>query len=82
MRAYRRTHPLKGEARRRMNCRSYLHVYVRRGKVKKGPCEVCGSKAVEAHHDDYDKPLEVRWLCKKHHRAHHKAEVMAGMPPR
>jgi hypothetical protein len=46
---------------------------VRSGKLTKQPCEVCGSnKIVEGHHDDYDKPLEVRWLCQKHHRQIHK----------
>lgn len=73
MTAWRAAHPLEGEARRRANARAYLHVYIKRGKVKRGPCEVAGCKArAEAHHDDYDKPLEVRWLCTEHHRAHHK----------
>ena len=35
------------------------------------PCEVCGDENTEKHHDDYDKPLEVRWLCFKHHRQLH-----------
>ena len=34
------------------------------------PCKICGDKA-EAHHEDYDKPLEVQWLCKVHHREAH-----------
>jgi len=42
---------------------------VRDGRLKKQPCEVCGALKVEAHHDDYTKPLEVRWLCNPHHKA-------------
>ena len=40
---------------------------VRDGKLIKQPCEVCGDVKVQAHHDDYGKPLEVRWLCQEHH---------------
>jgi hypothetical protein len=43
---------------------------LRSGKLVKGPCEVGGGCAgrIEAHHDDYARPLEVRWVCKRHHR--------------
>jgi len=41
---------------------------VRLGKINKGCCEICGALDVEAHHDDYSKPLEVRWFCSLHHR--------------
>lgn len=38
-------------------------------------CEVCETdKDVHAHHDDYSKPLDVRWLCRKHHNEHHKQQ--------
>jgi hypothetical protein len=43
---------------------------VRDGRLIKQPCEKCGSKA-QAHHDDYRRPLVVRWLCRKHHLEHH-----------
>lgn len=43
---------------------------VRDGKVKKQPCFVCGDKAV-AHHPDYDRPLDVVWLCQAHHKQAH-----------
>jgi hypothetical protein len=45
---------------------------VSRKEIVKGVCEVCGAAKVEAHHDDYTKPLEVRWLCRKHHAEHHR----------
>lgn len=45
---------------------------IRLGHLKREPCETCGSGfSVHAHHDDYDKPLDVRWLCSKHHRQWH-----------
>lgn len=45
-----------------------LNNAVRDGRLKRMPCEVCGVEKVQAHHTDYSKPLEVRWLCQKHHR--------------
>jgi hypothetical protein len=41
------------------------------GNIRKGPCEVCGAIRVHGHHDDYLKPLNVRWLCAAHHRQWH-----------
>ena len=49
--------------------RNKLNDAVRRGKIKKQPCKVCGEiKNLEAHHIDYDKPLLVEWYCSYHHR--------------
>jgi len=46
---------------------------VRDGKLKKRPCEVCGTwKRVHKHHADYSKPLDVQWLCPKHHTEAHR----------
>jgi hypothetical protein len=59
-RAYRQSRPEKYLAHR------LVGYAVKKGALAKRPCEVCGSVA-EAHHDDYNKPLEVRWLCRVHH---------------
>jgi len=46
---------------------------INEGVLVRLPCEVCKTtENVEAHHDDYYQPLEVRWLCRKHHQEHHK----------
>jgi hypothetical protein len=58
--------------RLKANCRSYLNVYTKRGSIKKEPCKVCGCEVVQAHHEDYIKPLEVIWLCVSCHIEHHK----------
>lgn len=58
----------------RANAHHITSAAIRDGKIKKKPCEVCGSLDVQAHHDDYSKPLEVRWLCVPHHNEHHVQE--------
>lgn len=47
---------------------------VRDGVLKKGACQVCGGEKVEAHHPDYRKPLEVIWLCRRHHAELHRVD--------
>ena len=39
--------------------------------LRSEPCEVCGATKTVAHHDDYAKPLDVRWLCRSHHALLH-----------
>lgn len=80
-RRYRASHKaernLREAERRRQNrektkAHNAVHYELEMGRLVKGVCEVCGCVKVEAHHDDYDKPLEVRWLCKEHHeKLHH-----------
>ena len=71
MREWRKTHPLSPDARRKDIARSMLAVYIKRGKIVRQPCEACGKEPAHGHHDDYGKPLEVRWLCKHHHGLEH-----------
>jgi ribosomal protein S27AE len=47
---------------------------IRDGRLVKQPCEMCGEVDVDAHHDDYSKPLTVRWFCRACHMNHHKEE--------
>lgn len=56
---------------KRMKARTILNHHLRDKSIPRGICEICGNKA-EAHHDNYNKPLEVRWLCFKHHRKYHR----------
>jgi hypothetical protein len=51
--------------------KAYKAVYraIKRGDLVRELC-ACG-KYGEAHHEDYDKPLEVIWLCRTHHMERH-----------
>jgi hypothetical protein len=44
---------------------------IKRGKITRQPCEECGDDYAEAHHSNYDLPLDVSWLCHKHHQQLH-----------
>lgn len=53
----------------RVKARQTVRSAVRSGKLIKQPCEVCGTtENIQSHHEDYSKPLEVKWLCRKHHK--------------
>lgn len=43
---------------------------IRSGRMERQPCWVCGERA-EAHHPDYSQPLDVVWLCPRHHKQAH-----------
>lgn len=53
--------PKKVKAQRLVFCA------IRNKSLKKKPCVVCGNPKSEAHHHDYNQPLLVAWLCKRHH---------------
>jgi hypothetical protein len=54
-----------------------LNHAIETGKLKKEVCAVCGANRVEAHHEDYTKPLDVEWLCNMHHRQKHGTSVIS-----
>lgn len=68
-RAYSERNPIKRAAVTAVNNA------VRCGQLSSQPCEVCGEVKAQAHHDDYGKPLDVRWLCTKHHAEWHRSNT-------
>lgn len=53
--------------------RAVTRNYIKMGILIKDKCQICGTNEnIEAHHDDYTKPLDIRWLCRAHHREFHK----------
>lgn len=47
---------------------------LKNGIIKQQPCIICGDKKSLAHHEDYDKPIEVDWLCFLHHQQLHRTK--------
>lgn len=50
------------------------------GRLRRLPCAECGAKNAEAHHADYSAPLDVLWLCRKHHVQLHRRLKGHGAP--
>ena len=52
--------------------RTMANLALRHGWLTRGPCRDCGTtEKIQAHHPDYDRPLDVVWLCPTHHLAEH-----------
>jgi hypothetical protein len=62
-------------------CRNIVSEAIQSGKlVRPNFCPVCGvsnkEKRIEAHHDDYFRPLEVKWMCSQCHTDYHKERLL------
>lgn len=54
----------------------------RKGELVPGDCALADGDChgrIEAHHEDYDQPLEVTWLCNRHHRRLHEARKVTAV---
>lgn len=58
--------------KKKASVRKMVGYRVSNGIIKPLPCAFCGETKTVAHHNDYDKPLELLWLCTSHHRAWHR----------
>jgi hypothetical protein len=52
--------------------RQITNAAIRSGLLVRQPCAICGQKKVHAHHLNYKKPLDIVWLCMKHHMECHR----------
>lgn len=67
--------PKTPEQQKKDSARQAVRRAVRNGIVKRVlTCEKCGAAKPQKHHHDYEKPLDVHWLCAKCHAAVHVKE--------
>lgn len=62
-------------------CHSAVARAVRSGALIRKNCERCGEIKTLAHHESYNKKLEVVWLCQPCHKQRHKEMALAGIDP-
>lgn len=61
----------RAQDKRRAAAHSAVAKAIKSGLLERKPCERCGNEKTVAHHEDYDKKLEVVWLCYPCHKARH-----------
>lgn len=84
-RGNRKTEKYRKEYINRFKNKYFAHNCVSNAKRDKKlfgePCEICGAKKpIHAHHDDYLKPLNIRWLCSACHSQWHAKNGEAKNP--
>jgi hypothetical protein len=70
-RKYRKTHKLWKH--KEQKARAAVYRAIRFGNMTKSSCRDCKIiEKVQAHHPNYDRPLDVIWLCQQCHRNEHR----------
>ena len=62
----------RNEDKRRIQCHNAVSRAIKSGELVRSPCIRCNDVKSLAHHEDYDKPLEVIWFCQTCHKQRHK----------
>jgi phosphotransacetylase len=65
----------KQRDKQKVSARNIVRDRIYRGTMVRGNCEVCGAFSAQAHHEDYSKPMEIRWLCPQHHKDIHNGKI-------
>jgi hypothetical protein len=74
-RAYYREYIKSPAQQPKQRARCVLGNEIRQGRIiPPSSCENCGAAKPEAHHEDYSKPLDVKWLCRPCHGIEHRKE--------
>ena len=68
----RRTREKRQSDPRYMHCHNAVARALKNGALQRFNCERCGHKKSVAHHESYDQPLKVVWLCNACHSQTHK----------
>jgi len=58
--------------KRRVKCHNAVARAIKSGELTRLPCSRCGEVKSLAHHENYDEPLNVVWLCQPCHKERHK----------
>jgi ribosomal protein S27AE len=66
------TRAWRAEDARRNVAHSAVARAIRNGTLVRQPCVRCAETKSLAHHEDYDHPLVVMWLCQACHKQRHK----------
>jgi ribosomal protein S27AE len=66
------TRAWRAEDKRRTVAHNAVARAIRSGALERIPCIRCGEAKSLAHHEDYEKPLGVIWLCQPCHKQRHK----------
>ena len=68
----------RSEDKRRSVAHNAVSKALKNGDLNRMPCVRCNAKKSLAHHEDYDKPLDIVWLCQPCHKQRHK-EINLGI---